>query len=53
MTSSSQFEKENKDRTSDAFKAVEHLKATKWKGEIILLLDGSGRVAKVKKSEFI
>lgn len=41
------------DRTEEAFRLNESLKGKKWKGEIHLLHDGSGKVAKVKKVEYV
>jgi hypothetical protein len=41
------------DQTEKAFREVAKMKAEKRKGEITLLFDGSGNVAKVKKSEYI
>jgi hypothetical protein len=41
------------DRTADAFRINETLKQRKFKGELVLLHDGSGKVAKVKKTEYV
>jgi hypothetical protein len=41
------------DKTERAFQELRRMKDQKKKGKIILHLDGSGKVAKVEKSEYI
>ena len=53
MNAAKPYDKPEQDRTEDVFRTVKHLKDTKFKGELTLMFDGSGRVAKVKKSEFV
>jgi hypothetical protein len=44
---------QKQDRTEDAFREVARWKAQKCKGEIVLMFDGSGFVAKVKEVRYV
>jgi hypothetical protein len=49
-----QISESNKtDRTEEAFRLNDKLKQNKFKGELVLMYDGSGKVAKIKKSEYV
>jgi hypothetical protein len=44
---------DTKDKTEEAFRLLKEWKEKRRKGEIVLMLDGSGNVAKVKVAYYI
>jgi uncharacterized protein (AIM24 family) len=44
---------EKADELERAVRIAQNLKSQKFKGELVLQFDGSGKVVKIKKSEYV